>query len=337
MIVSTCECGLTYRSDEKHIGRSIRCVNDECRRIIPIARKSERSTLASRLEPAIEIIPPKRSHWSVSRSFIPKKIFLRNRLVPTLRILALLVGLTLTVVNLRARKTETPQSRSLAVPDSSPPNNTSNVSVANPAVRPSPTTSPDPQTIAANGSQNAPSQQASPSPVDISAGYREQPTSPYDAIIDVVNTPSPAAAPSTVRYASGTNLIPPQDENGRGVLTISNGTGSDAIVKLVDSETNKTRRMIYIQAYSEAKINSIGVGDYILKFAFGTGYDSSQDTFLHAQSFSRFDDILEFREYKTVEGLRRRVRWTTFEVTLHSVIDGNARTSPISAADFADH
>lgn len=146
--------------------------------------------------------------------------------------------------------------------------------------------------------------------------------------------PSPSATPmpSTVRYATGTNLVRPQSSGGRGVLRVSNGTSSDAIAKLVDSATNKTRRLVYIQSYSDATISNIREGDYILKFSLGTGYDKSSGKFLYSQSFSRFDNILDFREYFTDDG----IRWAEFEVTLNPVVGGNARTSSISAADFED-
>jgi hypothetical protein len=116
-------------------------------------------------------------------------------------------------------------------------------------------------------------------------------------------------------------------------LRISNGTTSDAIAKLVDSVTNKTRRLVYIRASSDATISNIGAGDCILKFCLGTGYDPNEGKFLYSLSFERFDDVLDFREYETYDG----IRWKEFEVTLNPVIGGNARTSPISAADFEKH
>ena len=115
-------------------------------------------------------------------------------------------------------------------------------------------------------------------------------------------------------------------------MRISNGTSSDAIAKLVDSATNKTRRLVYIQAFSDGTISGIEAGDYILKFSLGTGYEKNGGRFLYSQSFSKFDDVLDFQEYKTDDG----IRWKEFEVTLNPVTGGNAQTSPISAADFED-
>ncbi len=107
----------------------------------------------------------------------------------------------------------------------------------------------------------------------------------------------------------------------------------DAIAKLVDSYTDKTVRLVYIQASSVATIRNIQQGNYVLKFSLGTGYDRSAGKFTKAQSFSRFDEILVF--YETRVG--NSIRWKDFEVTLNPIVGGNASTTPISEADFEDH
>jgi len=69
-----------------------------------------------------------------------------------------------------------------------------------------------------------------------------------------------------------------------------------------------------------------------LKFSLGSGYDSNSGKFLYSQSFSKFDDILDFQELRTRGG----IEWKEYEVTLNPVAYGNAQTSSISAADFED-
>ena len=71
----------------------------------------------------------------------------------------------------------------------------------------------------------------------------------------------------------------------------------------------------------------------MLKFSLGTGYDKSAAKFLYSQSFSQFDDVLDFYESK----IENEIRWKDHEVTLNPVIGGNAKTSKISEADFEDH
>ena len=120
---------------------------------------------------------------------------------------------------------------------------------------------------------------------------------------------------------------------GHGSLRISNGTSSDAIAKLVDTSTNKTCRLVYIQASTVGTISSIGSGNYTLKFSLGSEYAKDSGKFLYSQSFSKFDEILDFSVSRTNDG----IRWMDYEVTLNPVVGGTARTSSISAADFEDH
>lgn len=321
MIVLTCECGEIFRADEKHIGYSIRCSN--CQRIIPVARKSDASRLASsRQEPSIDIIPPEPIHSGLPRNPLkPEHSFLgRKRLIPLIGLLALAVGVTFTVVSLRARKGDPAASQSSSSEDPTRPSSAAVVSVADNS--PTPIILTKLQSATPDSSKGIPLQQSSPNPLTFVPLNQSEP--PITA---------PTAPPETVRYATGTNLVRPRSLNGRGTLKISNGTSLDAIAKLVDSETNKTVRKIYIQAYSDTEIGTIGIGDYILKFALGTGYDKDSERFLYSQSFSKFDEPFEFREYETYEG----VRWRNFEVSLNAVVGGNAQTSRISAADFEDH
>lgn len=246
--------------------------------------------------------------------------FIKNRVIPASGILALVIGVTLTVVYLRLRNVETISTNATSQPSPAvavaTPINALNPNA--PSVRPSPTTSPtnSPTPL------NSPEEATSATPFTFSSSVPSE-----------VLSPSATPTPETVRYATGTNLMRPRSLNGRGVLKISNGTSSDAIAKLVDSKTNKTVRKVYIQAYSDAEIGSIGIGDYILKFALGTGYDKDNERFLYAQSFSKFDELFDFREYETNED----VKWRNFAVSLNPVVGGNAQTSRISAADFEDH
>lgn len=146
-------------------------------------------------------------------------------------------------------------------------------------------------------------------------------------------TPIPTPFIPTVRYASGTDLIPPQLLSGRGMLTISNGTRFDAIVKLEEWASNKTRRSVYVRSFSTADIVKIGAGHFIVKFSLGEGYDPKGERFIRPQTFEKFDELFEFREYKT-DGY---INWTNFQISLNPVEGGTARTSSISETEFAGH
>jgi hypothetical protein len=254
--------------------------------------------------------------------------FIKKRIIPASVILVLATGVTLTVLYLRMQRAESISSEAESQPSPSPavavatPVNALNPSA--PSVSSSPTASPinsPTPLISAKGSDNSSGENASATPFTFS------PSIPSE-----VPSPSATPIPETVRYPTGTNLIRPRSTGGRGVLRISNGTTSDAIAKLVDSATNKTRRLVYIQASSNGMISGIETGEYILKFSLGRGYVKNDGRFLYSQSYSKFDDTLGFREYIVGD----EIRWNEFEVTLNPVVGGNAQTSPISAADFED-
>jgi hypothetical protein len=256
------------------------------------------------------------------------RAFIKKRIIPASVILALAIGVTLTVLYLRMRSVESISSDEESQSSPSPavavaaPANALNPSApsVNSSPTASPTNSPSPL-ISAKSSDNSSGENASATPLTSSSSIPSE-----------VPSSSATPMPETVRYPTGTNLIRPRSVGGRGVLRISNGTSSDAIAKLVDSATNKTRRLVYIQAFSDGTISGIDTGDYILKFSLGTGYIKNEGRFLYGQSYSKFDDMLDFQEYI----VDNEIRWKEFEVTLNPVVGGNARTSPISAADFED-
>ena len=111
-------------------------------------------------------------------------------------------------------------------------------------------------------------------------------------------TPEPTPAPESP--ANGTDLVPPRGSSGRGTLKVTNGTNHDAIVRLADSGSRKTRRLVYVRANSEITIKGIGSGSCILQFSTGVDFDRPRRTFLRDQEYSQFDDALEFRETRRI-------------------------------------
>ena len=148
-----------------------------------------------------------------------------------------------------------------------------------------------------------------------------------------LKAPTPEPNQSSVSSPiNGTNLIQPKGPSGRGTLKVTNGTSHDAVVRLADESSKKTRRLVYVRANSEFTIEGIGVSKCLLQFSTGTDWDKSKRKFLRDKSYLQFDNLLEFKETKTDLG----IKWTTFEVTLHAVLDGNAHTTPIDESDFED-
>jgi hypothetical protein len=308
-------CGQTYRADEKHIGYSIRCT--VCGGVIPIIRDTPDPALLSREQPTVEhILPEPVRPWEPAPPLKSRRFQTRNWLLPVVGFLALAVGVTLTLLSYRSPKNDALVSQASTIATPTPQINLPNFSAA---TSPTPATSTKLQPAIPGASINPSAARTSDSdPLGIDQFLANNPTS------------APTVPPETVRYPTGTNLVRPRSANGRGVLRVSNGTNSDAIAKLADAETSVTVRLVYIQANSDGEIENISPGKYILKFALGKGYNEDLGRFLYAQSFAKFVEILDFREYRVDD----EIRWSNFDVSLNPVFGGTARTSTISAAEF---
>lgn len=247
--------------------------------------------------------------------------FIKRTVIPILGLIALVVGVSLTIINWR--KTVSPNSTidSAILATSSKSQEPSPANVSTSGTDPS----KNANTPQAGSPGNPP---APPVPVNTSTSFVRSDSNSLE-----VSLPSPTPVPQTVRYPTGTNLIRPSKEGGRAWLRISNGTNSDAIAKLVDNATNQTCRLVYIQAGAVTTISSIGSGHYTLKFSLGSGYIEESGKFLDSQSFSKFDETLD----STVSRAGNKLEWMNHEVTLNPVPGGTARTSSISATDFEDH
>ncbi|MBD0346746.1 MAG: hypothetical protein ICV63_18355 [Coleofasciculus sp. Co-bin14] len=142
--------------------------------------------------------------------------------------------------------------------------------------------------------------------------------------------PEPSPSRSPISLPNGTELILPQDLQGRGNLTVNNGTPRDAVVKLVDSASGETIRFVYVQANHDATMKNIPPCNCIFKFSTGTDWDRQTRKFLQNPSFSQFTEPLIFEEIQTEGG----VKWRDYKVTLHPVVTGKAKTTQISESDF---
>lgn len=150
--------------------------------------------------------------------------------------------------------------------------------------------------------------------------------------------PAPEKAPEKAPWtpsapANGSNIIKPRGVNGHGSLTVKNGTSRNAVVKLSSAHPPyKNFRFVFISSYDEITLKNITPGAYVLKFSTGDYWDKSSQRFLKNASYSRFQNLLYFKEIRDDDG----IRFNKFEVTLHPVISGNARTDSINESDFQD-
>lgn len=314
-----CPCGEKYQTDEKHVGYSIKC--HKCNRVIAIS-DTKANSYASGTRQNSTYSNNKTIFEDVSVE--PKTPFFKNIVIPIAGALALLIGSILTISSLREQKNTQSTNNNLAQSATSTipllnVTNSGSEDVSNKNPKASNTSNKSVEIAQAKSSSQVTNNQTTN-------------TAELQNTNSFQQSPSPISTPETVRYATGKNLITPQNTGGRGTLLISNGTSSDAIAKLVDVGTNKTIRLTYIQANGDFTVKNIRVGNYVLKFSLGNGYIPESGKFQYSQSFSRFDEVLNFEEHR--EG--NQLVWATFSVTLNKVLYGNARTSSIDESDFED-
>ncbi len=141
--------------------------------------------------------------------------------------------------------------------------------------------------------------------------------------------------PTTIQVAflrpvTGTDLMPPGLMSGLGSLRIINHTDADAVVKLIDASTRTPLRFVYVRGAEEAVLQAIDEGIYKVVYSQGEEWDPDAERFQRHSSFFEFEDLLDFSERPTIGG----VGYSTYELTLHRVVNGNARTRSIPPDDF---
>jgi hypothetical protein len=117
--------------------------------------------------------------------------------------------------------------------------------------------------------------------------------------------------------------------NGGG-LTVSNGTGRDAYVKLIEPISRTLMAAFFVKSNSSFMQEQIPDGTYKVLFVLGNGWNAQTQTFTKNKSFSKFDKPLNFITVQMVGEIQYRV----FKITLHPVPSGKARTSGVSQKEF---
>jgi hypothetical protein len=160
------------------------------------------------------------------------------------------------------------------------------------------------------------------------AGVELPPTQPGRASIsDVLGTPI-CDSKALLRPATGSELGG-KYRGGLGQLKIANGTQRDAVAVLIDSATKVPKRAIFVRSGEAGAITSVPSGNYRLRFQFGQQW-LRERRFCEPANTSEFDDAFDFHQLATVGG----TKYSTFEVTLHPVVDGTAKTHSPSNAEL---
>ena len=115
-------------------------------------------------------------------------------------------------------------------------------------------------------------------------------------------------------------------DSGYGELTIKGGS-NPAVVK-VESD-NGYSMMFYVRANETATVN-LRDGSFMLKYATGTTWYGGGDLFGPRTKYSLADEVLTYET--TYSG--NSVYYSTYEVTLYSVLGGNLETESIDADEF---
>lgn len=124
--------------------------------------------------------------------------------------------------------------------------------------------------------------------------------------------------------------------SGNAWILFKNSNSSDAIVCLVNVNSGKTIRNEYIRAGSHFKMKSIPSGTYYLKVFYGNDWNptlqnvcGTKGSFESDTHFSKSDDRSDWIEVENSD-----YSYTTGEITLYTVANGNMSQSPINEQSF---
>ena len=116
---------------------------------------------------------------------------------------------------------------------------------------------------------------------------------------------------------------------GLGKLRVENGTDDDAVAVLIDDATEAPRRAIFIRSRESGSMASVPPGRYRLRFQVGSDWLTERG-FCWLRGTSEFDSAFDYGEIESERG----TQYKTYEVTLHPVPQGTARTHVIADSRF---
>jgi hypothetical protein len=145
-------------------------------------------------------------------------------------------------------------------------------------------------------------------------------------------SPAPDAGKLAVSLGNGTEIKNRLRLEGRGELTINNGTSFDAIVNLVEPRTNWVVRSFYVQAGKNFVEKSIAPGIYEIYFSTGKDWDSKTRSFRDDAIYGRFERRIEF--YEKEDPFTGKVEFRGYEVTLQAVDGGDMACLPVDKQTF---
>jgi hypothetical protein len=101
--------------------------------------------------------------------------------------------------------------------------------------------------------------------------------------------PEPKEPASVNGRGSNGKIIQRTGSRGPGRLVIDNGSDSDVVVVVTNSNPRKPQVSIYVRSSSKATLNGIR-GSYYVFFKSGTGWDAANRRFTEDCAYERYDD-----------------------------------------------
>ena len=124
--------------------------------------------------------------------------------------------------------------------------------------------------------------------------------------------------------------------SGQAWIKFDNSNASDALVSLVNVNSEKTIRNEYIKAGSTYKMSNVPTGTYYIKVYYGSDWNPTKINFCGTtgafdsdEHFSKSDDSNDYIEISNSAS-----GYSTWTITLYSVANGNMSTQPTNASDF---
>jgi hypothetical protein len=93
----------------------------------------------------------------------------------------------------------------------------------------------------------------------------------------------------------------------------------------------------YTKSDSTFTLKQIPDGVYQVLFVSGEDWDSKTKSFTRSKSFARFERDLNFTTTKRTDKKGIYTRYARFELTLHHVVNGNAKTSAVNEQEFESY
>jgi len=124
--------------------------------------------------------------------------------------------------------------------------------------------------------------------------------------------------------------------SGQAWIKFDNSNSSDAIVSLVNVYSEKVIRNEYIKAGSTYKMGNVPTGTYYIKVYYGNDWNPTKNNFCDTpgafdsdEHYSKSDNPKDY-----IEIVNSSSGYSTWTITLYSVVNGNMSTQPTNESDF---